>query len=43
YKQMNKGHIMTKKAQKRKRHLKKTAILSDADSMKMRKQLLPYG
>ncbi len=43
YKQMNKGHIMTKKAQKRKRHLKKAAVLSEADSIKMRKQLLPYG
>ncbi len=43
YKQMNKGHIMTKKAQKRKRHLKKMAILSEADSKKMRTKLLPYG
>ena len=40
YKQMNKGHIMTKKSQKRVRRLKKSAILSEADSMKMRKQLL---
>ena len=43
YKQMYKGHIMTKKSQKRVRRLKKSAILSEADSMKMRKQLLPYG
>lgn len=43
YKQMNKAHILTKKAQKRKRHLKKAGILSEADSMKIRKQLLPYG
>jgi 50S ribosomal protein L35 len=34
---------MTKKSQKRVRRLKKSAILSEADSMKMRKQLLPYG
>ena len=27
YKQMNKGHIMTKKSQKRVRRLKKSAIL----------------
>lgn len=43
YKQMNKAHILTKKAQKRKRRLKKTGILSEADSVKIRKQLLPYG
>ena len=43
YKQMNKAHILTKKAQKRKRHLKKAGILSEADSMKIRKKLLPYG
>lgn len=43
YKQMNMGHIMTKKAQKRKRHLRKAGVLAEVDSVKMRKQLLPYG
>ena len=43
YKKMNLRHILTKKAQKRKRHLRSAGILSDADSAKIRKQLLPYG
>lgn len=43
YKKMNLRHILTKKAQKRKRHLRSAGILSSADSAKVRKQLLPYG
>jgi large subunit ribosomal protein L35 len=43
YKKMNLRHILTKKTAKRKRHLRGVAILSDADSAKVRKQLLPYG
>jgi len=43
YKKMNLRHILTKKSSKRKRHLRASGILSDADSAKMRKQLLPYG
>ncbi|MGP1455588.1 MAG: 50S ribosomal protein L35 [Treponema sp.] len=43
YKQMNLRHILTKKSPKRKRELRKTGILSEADSKKIRKQLLPYG
>ncbi len=43
YKKMNLRHILTKKAQKRKRQLRATGILSEADSAKIRKQMLPYG
>ena len=43
YKKMNLRHILTKKAQKRKRQLRSAGILSGADSAKIRKQLLPYG
>jgi large subunit ribosomal protein L35 len=43
YKKMNLRHILTKKATKRKRHLRAAGILSSADSAKVRKQLLPYG
>ncbi|MGP1586744.1 MAG: 50S ribosomal protein L35 [Treponemataceae bacterium] len=43
YKKMNLRHILTKKASKRKRHLRASGILSEADSAKIRKQLLPYG
>jgi large subunit ribosomal protein L35 len=43
YKKMNLRHILTKKAIKRKRQLRSSGILSDADSAKVRKQLLPYG
>ena len=38
-----KRHILTKKTTKRKRNLRHTGILSEADSAKIRKQLLPYG
>jgi large subunit ribosomal protein L35 len=43
YKKMNLRHILTKKTTKRKRNLRHTGILSEADSAKIRKQLLPYG
>ncbi len=43
YKKMNLRHILTKKAQKRKRQLRASGILSEADSKKIRKQMLPYG
>jgi large subunit ribosomal protein L35 len=43
YKKMNLRHILTKKTTKRKRNLRHNGILSEADSAKMRKQLLPYG
>ena len=43
YKKMNLRHILTKKSPKRKRNLRKSGILSDADSAKVRKQFLPYG
>lgn len=43
YKKMNLRHILTKKSAKRKRNLRKAGILSEADSAKVRKQLLPYG
>ncbi|UTC50973.1 50S ribosomal protein L35 [Treponema sp. OMZ 855] len=43
YKQMNLRHILTKKAPQRKRDLRKAGILAEADSKKIRKQLLPYG
>ena len=43
YKKMNLRNILTKKAQKRKRQLRKTGILSTADAAKVRKQLLPYS
>jgi len=35
-------HILTKKSPKRKRHLGKAAIASNADTPKL-KQMLPYG
>ena len=43
YKKMNLRHILTTKAQRRKRQLRKTGILSTADAAKVRKQLLPYS
>ena len=43
YKKMKAGHILTKKATKRKRELRKTGILSSADSVVVRKKLLPYN
>jgi large subunit ribosomal protein L35 len=35
-------HILTKKAAKRKRHLSKSAVLTDADAPAVRK-MLPYA
>lgn len=43
YKKMNLRHILTKKDKKRKRNLRAAGILSEADSKRMRKQMLPYG
>ncbi len=43
YKKMNLRHILTKKAAKRKRQLRSSGILSEADAARVRKQLLPYG
>ena len=43
YKKMNLRHILTKKTTKRKRNLRHSGILSEADSAKVRKQMLPYG
>ena len=43
YKKMNLRHILTKKTTKRKRNLRHSGILSEADSAKARKQMLPYG
>lgn len=43
YKKMNLRHILTKKSAKRKRNLRHAGLVSDADSAKIRKQLLPYG
>jgi large subunit ribosomal protein L35 len=36
-----KGHILTKKSAKRKRNLRKTGLLSNADAKNMKK-VLPY-
>ena len=43
YKKMNLRHILTKKTTKRKRNLRHSGILSEADSAKVRNQMLPYG
>ncbi len=43
YKKMNLRHILTKKSPKRKRNLRQGGILSESDSAKIRKQMLPYG
>ena len=43
YKKMNLRHILTKRSPKRKRQLRTTGILSEADARKVRKQMLPYG
>lgn len=43
YKKMNLRHILTKKAAKRKRQLRSSGILSEAEAPKVRKQMLPYG
>ena len=43
YKKMNLRHILTKRSPKRKRQLRATGILSEAEARKVRKQMLPYG
>ena len=43
YKKMNAGHILTKKSTKRKRDLRKTGFLSEADSVVVKRKLLPYS
>ncbi len=43
YKKMNLRHILTKKAQKRKRGLRKAGILAGSMVYKIKKTLLPYG
>lgn len=43
YKKMNLRHILTKRSPKRKRQLRAAGILDEADSRKVRKQMLPYG
>ncbi len=42
YKKMNRRHILTKKAQKRKRHLRQDGIISKADQPNI-DRMLPYG
>ncbi len=42
YQKANKQHILTKKSSKRKRHLRKAGIVSDAN-LKQSKKLLPYS
>ena len=43
YKKMNLRHILTKRSPKRKRQLRAAVILAEADAIKVRKQMLPYG
>ena len=43
HKKMNLRHILTKRSPKRKRQLRETGILAEADAKKIRKQMLPYG
>ena len=42
YKKQGLRHILTKKSTKRKRNLRKTGLLSEAETAKVRK-MLPYG
>ena len=42
-KKMNLRHILTKRSPKRKRQLRASGILDEADARKVRKQMLPYG
>ncbi len=42
YKKQGLRHILTKKSTKRKRNLRKSGILSEAETAKVKK-LLPYG
>ena len=43
YKKQNLRHNLTKRSPKRKRQLRETGILAEADAKKIRKQMLPYG
>lgn len=43
YKKQNLRHILTKKSSKRKRALRHSGILADANVPAIRKQMLPYG
>ena len=43
YKKMNLRHILTKRSPKRKRNLRATGYVDEADARKIRKQMLPYG
>ena len=43
YKKMNLRHILTKRSPKRKRQLRSTGYVAEADAKKIRKQMLPYG
>ena len=43
HKKMNLRHILTKRSPKRKRQLRASGILDEADARKVRNQRLPYG
>lgn len=43
HKKMNLRHILTKKSQKRKMHLRHAGYLSEDSAAKIKKQMLPYG
>jgi len=43
YKPCGKGHLLSSKTTKRKRHLRKSTILGDREKVKYIKRLLPYG
>ena len=43
YKKMNLRHILTKRSPKRKMNLRHAGILSEDQTKKIRKQMLPYG
>ena len=43
YKKINLRHILTKQKKKRKRQLRASGILKEADARKGRKQMQPYG
>lgn len=43
HKKQNLRHILTKRSPKRKRQLRGTGYVDEADAKKIRKQMLPYG
>ena len=43
HKKQNLRHILTKRSPKRKRQLRETGYVAEADAKKIRKQMLPYG